>query len=76
MHEETINAQNRTQSQFCKEGNQCQNQACEYDESRHKNMNEMLCRFQSRCDRSECTFKHIMERSAFLGNCTPNYKRK
>ena len=64
------------QYRYCVQGEECQNQSCEFDETKHKNMKDIMCRFQARCNRSECAFKHIVERASFLGNCTQNYKRK
>ena len=67
--EENKNGQNR----YCTKGEKCQNQSCEVN---HMNVKNVMCRFQAKCNRSECMFKHIMERAAFLGDCTPNFRRK
>ena len=64
------------QSKYCPEGDKCEDQSCQYTEANHKNMNSVLCRFQSKCNRSDCVFKHLFEKASFLGDCRANSKRK
>ena len=61
---------------FCPEGENCRNQSCEYNEEKHKELKHILCRFQSKCNRPECAFKHIVDRAAFLEVCRQSYKTK
>merc|ERR1712013_203644 len=63
-------------SRYCLKGENCQDQSCEYSEVNHLNVKNVMCRFQSKCNKSECMFKHIMERASFLTNCTQNFKKK
>ena len=80
VHEEVSNFQseyqNTKQSRYCLKGENCDNQSCEYDETKHKKIKDVLCRFQSKCNRSECMFKHVMEKASFLENCDQSSKRK
>ena len=64
------------QSRYCPAGDKCENQSCEYNEMNHMKMKNIMCRFQSNCNRSECVFKHVIERASFLENCTQKSKRK
>ena len=69
VHEQTNQngANSEAFSPFCPLGEQCSNQSCGYSESSHKMENEVQCRFQGYCNRKFCTFKHLVERRAFLG---------
>ena len=62
------------QTKYCPSGEACENQSCEYSEQNHRNTRDILCRFQTRCSRSDCRFKH--EKSSFLGDCMKNLKTK
>ena len=77
QEEETDSRENLyRQERYCPEGENCINQSCKYDESKHKNMKDILCRFQERCTKSECAYKHEAERSSFLGRCTKKCQAK
>ena len=80
LHEDEVSGLNQAgeqrRSRYCPPGEQCQNQSCEYSERNHINMNNIMCKFQSKCNRSECLFKHVMEKASFLGDCMKNSKRK
>ena len=39
-------------------------------------MNDVMCRFQNKCNRSECMFKHIMERASFFRELHSKLKEK
>ena len=66
----------KEKSRYCPEGVQCRNQCCDYNEANHIDFKDMMCKFQSQCNRSECVFKHTVERAAFLGDCSQNYRKK
>ena len=53
------------ESKYCPKGSSCDDQSCVFSEVNHVNMPNMLCRFQAKCNRSECMYKHIRERSSF-----------
>ena len=78
IHEESVPVQEtRYRSHgYCPDGLECHNQSCEYSDNNHKNFKEILCRFQARCNRAECEFKHVVDRTAFLALCAKNYERK
>ena len=61
-------------SKYCPSGETCQNQSCEYNEMNQRNMNLIPCRFQEKCNRSNCSFKHIVEKAFFLVKCAQNSK--
>ena len=63
-------------SRYCLKGENCENQSCEYSEVNHMNVKNVMCRYQAKCNKTECMFKHIIERASFLEACTQNYKRK
>ena len=52
---------------FCRAGNNCVNQSCEFSEANHLKSKIILCKFQENCHRFNCTYKHMSERKAFLG---------
>ena len=62
-------------SPFCPMGQNCSNQSCEYSESNHKDRNGILCRFQADCIRKFCSFKHSVERRAFLEESRQSQRR-
>ena len=64
------------QTRYCPDGERCENQSCKFSEKNHSNMKDVLCRFQAKCNRSECFYKHVVERVSFLGDCSPNFVRK
>ena len=63
-------------NRYCPRGESCDNQACEFSERNHLNAENVMCRFQAKCSRSECMYKHVMERTSFLGDCRQNFVRK
>ena len=62
--------------QGCVNGESCSDQSCQYSENSHKDVRNVLFRFQANCNRLNCVFKHNVERKAFLGACFSNLKRK
>ena len=80
VHQEEINSdlgeEKLRQEKYCPEGENCHNQSCNYGENKHKNLKNILCRFQQRCDKPECIYKHVADRASFLWNCTKNYEAK
>ena len=64
------------QEKYCSEGDKCKNQSCKYDESKHKNLKDILCKFQEKCKKFECLYKHEAKRAAFLGNCEKSCQPK
>ena len=71
------NAQSvQIKTKYCPSGEACKNQSCEYSEQNHKNTRDILCRFQTKCNRSDCIFKHDIEKSSFLGDCGKNLNTK
>ena len=63
-------------SRYCLKGENCADQSCEYSEVNHLNVKNVMCRFQERCNKPECMFKHMVERASFLAACTQNSKKK
>ena len=63
-------------NRYCPRGESCDSQACEFSENNHLNAENVMCRFQAKCIRSECMYKHVMERTSFLGDCRQNFVRK
>ena len=62
---------------FCAAGEQCDDQSCKFSEQNHKKTKaKVLCKFQSNCNRLNCTFKHIVARKAFLGVGSKNTREK
>ena len=51
----------------CPNGQNCSDQSCSFNEQKHRNVNQNLCRFQARCNRAGCLYKHNVARQAFLG---------
>ena len=80
QHEEDSNnkseAFENTKSKYCPKGETCMDQSCEYNAANHRQIKDVMCRFQNKCNRPECAFKHIVERAAFLGLCTQKFKTK
>ena len=74
-HENKNSEHNRNKS-FCVNGDECSNQSCPVSDSNHKNMKKILCRFQENCNKLRCSFKHNVERKAFLGVGSLNSKEK
>ena len=63
-------------SRYCLRGENCEDQSCEYSEVNHMNVKNVMCRYQAKCNKTECMFKHIIGKASFLEACTQNYKRK
>ena len=55
----------------CPKGEGCLDQSCSFSEKEHRNMSRPLCRFQGRCTREGCPFKHKVKPSAFLDKKMP-----
>ena len=71
-HVDKVNKENKKgnkgeNSFICANGDSCSDQSCKYSELSHKNMKNILCRFQASCNRLNCPFKHLCERKSFLG---------
>ena len=50
----------------CPNGPTCTDQSCKFSVWSHRNTREILCKFQERCHRANCIFKHT-EKKGFLG---------
>ena len=50
----------------CPMGDNCDNQECSFNEKEHKSLNRISCRFQEKCNRLGCQFKHNVLRQSFL----------
>ena len=61
VHEKTV----ESRADVCADGSQCRDQSCRFSDKEHKDI-KILCKFQKNCNRLNCTFKHIVERRAFL----------
>ena len=73
-HEENNSDVNRNGS-FCLNGSKCVDQSCRFSEQSHMN-DRVLCKFQSKCNRLNCNYKHVVTRNAFLEDGQSNSKRK
>ena len=63
---EHINIIEEASSNLCQNGQNCTNQECLFTEKQHKMLNKPICKFQERCNRAGCQFKHNVQRKAFL----------
>ena len=54
-------------AQLCPRGQTCSDQSCKFTEANHRNVNNILCKFQAKCSRKFCPFQHSVTRTAFLG---------
>ena len=76
-HDENVSPRvEETRSRYCLKGESCEDQSCGYSEANHKNVKNVMCMFQAKCTRSECMFKHIMDRASFLGEFMPNFRKR
>ena len=75
VHEE-VSSQETEETKFCLDGENCQNQSCEFSLREHTHRSNILCRFQSKCSNPACRFRHVVEKASFLGDCTQNFKKK
>ena len=66
----------KRRSRFCPDGEHCVDQACSYSDANHMKSNAILCRFQVNCNRLSCSYKHVVERKAFLGGGLSNTRGK
>ena len=63
---------------ICPNGSDCSDQTCTFSEKSHKSLKADLCRFQAKCNRSGCLFKHTVTsvtRKTFLGGSPLNQRR-
>ena len=72
VHDEE-SKQDEEEDKYCIEGDNCKNQSCERE---HRSTNNILCRYQSKCSKSTCRFKHMAEKASFLGGCAQNLRKK
>ena len=70
------NIKEETNLSVCPNGQNCVDQSCSYSEQNHRSQRPNLCRFQEKCNRAGCLFKHMCVRNAFLGVSPSNTKRK
>ena len=61
---------------FCERGDSCMDQSCEFSEAKHIKIRGIDCRFQEKCNRLNCIFKHNTEMKTFLGAGLRNAKGK
>ena len=59
----------------CPRGPNCHDQSCTFSEQSHKSLKLDLCRFQEKCNRSGCLFKHTVERKTFLEESRSKQRR-
>ena len=64
----------KRKSRFCLKGEKCEDQSCEYSEMNH-NVKNVVCKYQSKCNKQDCMFKHLMEKASFLAVCTQNLEK-
>ena len=74
-HDKSNERRNEESSPFCPRGTKCSDQSCNYSEANHANTDEIECKFQEKCTRKFCAFKHVVERRAFLEEGRLNRKR-
>ena len=52
----------------CPNGQACKDQECAFSEKEHINpIRDGLCKYQEKCNRIFCSYKHIVSRKSFLG---------
>ena len=64
VHDKGTSLENQ-KKYYCEEGVNCKDQACEFPEREHKNTNNILCRYQSKCNMPMCRFRHVVEKPLF-----------
>ena len=74
-HEGTNTEEYNNGKSFCLNGSNCDDQSCRFSEQSHLK-DRVLCRFQSRCNRLNCSYKHTVARKAFLEEGQLGNKRK
>ena len=47
-----------SKNDFCKDGLNCPRVDCEFGDDKHRRIKEVPCRFQEKCAKQECPFKH------------------
>ena len=60
----------------CPNGQKCTDQSCKFSDTNHKDIEDILCKFQANCNRIKCLYKHCIERKSFLGLCQLKRKGK
>ena len=75
LFEHNFSSEEENISSVCPSGLNCSDQACSYSEQNHRSVTKTLCRYQERCNRSGCQFKHGCARKAFLGEGPSEIKR-
>ena len=60
----------------CPSGLNCADQSCTFSEQNHRSVKNDLCRFQEKCNRKGCLYKHIVSRKVFLGESPVQEKRR
>ena len=77
LHEENDDShEEERKSRFCLKGENCEDQSCEYSEVNHLSVKNVMCRYQSKCKKTECMFKHAIEKASFLAACTQNWQER
>ena len=64
-HEKDNSVSITNESSNCPDGEKCNNQSCNFSEQKHAST--ILCKFQAKCNRLNCQFKHNVPRNVFLG---------
>ena len=59
----------------CPNGHDCSDQECTFNEKEHIKL-QQLCKFQEKCFRISCPYKHDSSRKYFLGRGPSEEKRK
>ena len=65
-HEESSNKETDTSEMiFCKKGMKCPRTECTISNSGHKNIRDVPCKYQQKCKKDYCPFKHLDKKSDF-----------
>ena len=64
-HDKDENASGGNDGSHCPNGEKCNDQSCNYSELGHTLT--VMCKFQAKCNRLNCQYKHMVPRTAFLG---------
>ena len=75
IHDDALSLEKEKNS-YCLDGENCIDQSCEFPEREHKNSNKTLCRYQLKCKKPLCRFKHYVEKASFLGDSPQSCRTK
>ena len=75
LYEHGNNDDANDERDFCMNGESCDDQSCNFSEQKHSQV-QVLCKFQSNCNRLHCLYKHNSARKAFLGASSSTSRRR